>query len=67
MLSWIQFLLISNFPQTDTENIRMNNKRVEFMPKVVGKLSFGKKRELGTTFGMNAKGVWMILSSKSLL
>ncbi len=41
---------------TNTENMRMNDKIVEFMLKVVGKIGFGEKRELGPKFRINAKG-----------
>ncbi len=34
----------------------MNDKIVEFMPKVVGKFGFEEEQELGLIFGMNAKG-----------
>ncbi len=39
-----------------TDNIRLSNKIVEFMPKKVGWFGFEEEREVSPTFGMNQKG-----------
>ncbi len=36
--------------------MRLSNKIVEFMPKIVGLFGFGEEMEVCPTFGMNQKG-----------